>query len=45
VYGLDEPTALAPLKAADRVNYRLGLPHPGEATGSLLSAVRDAQSG
>jgi uncharacterized protein with NAD-binding domain and iron-sulfur cluster len=43
VYGLDEPTALAPLKAADRLNYRLGLPHPGEATGSLLSAVRDAR--
>jgi len=30
-WGLDEPAAFDPLKRQDRLRYRLGLPHPGEA--------------
>jgi len=40
VWPLEEPTAFAPLKAQDRIGYRLGLPHPAEATGSVWRRVR-----
>ncbi|ADJ15947.1 amine oxidase [Halalkalicoccus jeotgali B3] len=30
IYPLEEPAIFGPLKAHDRLRYRLGLPHPGE---------------
>lgn len=40
-----EPSVFDPLKAQDRINYRLGLPHPGEAADPLWSAYRKVRDG
>jgi uncharacterized protein with NAD-binding domain and iron-sulfur cluster len=42
VWGLDEPAVFGPAKRHDAVNYRLGLPHPGEVERSVRGTVRRA---
>ncbi len=41
VWELSEPSVFDPLKAQDRVRYRLGLPHPGRARTQVGGALRD----
>ncbi|PSP76486.1 phytoene dehydrogenase [Halobacteriales archaeon QS_1_68_20] len=41
VWELSEPSIFEPLKAQDRVRYRLGLPHPGRARTQVRGALRD----
>jgi len=41
VWELPEPSVFEPLKAQDRLNYRLGLPHPGRARTQVSGALRD----
>lgn len=38
---LAEPAVLAPLKAHDELNYRLGLPHPGRVRRGVGARVRE----
>lgn len=40
IHQLDEPAVFEPLKAQDRVRYRLGLPHPGEVSKTARRAIR-----
>jgi uncharacterized protein with NAD-binding domain and iron-sulfur cluster len=40
VHDLREPAPFAPLKRQDELRYRLGLPHPGEATPTAWRAYR-----
>lgn len=42
VWELAEPPVFEPLKAQDRVRYRLGLPHPGDARRRFAGAVKDS---
>ncbi len=37
---LDEPSVFEPLKAQDRLRYRLGLPHPGEVSNGVRRTLR-----
>ncbi len=39
VRDLDEPAVFEPLKAHDRVRYRLGLPHPGEVSRGVRRTI------
>jgi len=39
VWGLEEPAIFEPLRRQDAVNYRLGLPHPGETERSVRRFV------
>lgn len=41
VWSLPDPLVFEPMKAQDRVRYRLGLPHPGEARRTAASAFRE----
>jgi uncharacterized protein with NAD-binding domain and iron-sulfur cluster len=41
VWDLPEPSVFDPPKAQDRVRYRLGLPHPGDARRSLANSMRE----
>lgn len=41
VWEFPEPSIFEPLKAQDRVRYRLGLPHPGRARAKVGGALRD----
>jgi uncharacterized protein with NAD-binding domain and iron-sulfur cluster len=41
VWELPEPAVLEPLKAQDRLRYRLGLPHPGDARRTLAGRLRE----
>jgi uncharacterized protein with NAD-binding domain and iron-sulfur cluster len=40
LWDLEEPAVFEPFKRQDRIRYRLGFPHPGEAAGPLWSAYR-----
>ncbi|MEM4781137.1 MAG: FAD-dependent oxidoreductase [Halalkalicoccus sp.] len=40
IWPLEEPAIFTPLKAQDRVRYRLGLPHPGEVTETVRKTAR-----
>jgi len=40
IWELAEPALFEPFKRQDRIRYRLGLPHPAEATQSLRSFSR-----
>jgi uncharacterized protein with NAD-binding domain and iron-sulfur cluster len=40
VWELPEPAVFEPMKATDRVRYRLGLPHPGGARRTLAGSLR-----
>jgi len=41
VWELPEPGVFDPLKAQDRVRYRLGLPHPGDARRTIAGRLRE----
>lgn len=45
VWELPEPAVFEPAKAQDRVRYRLGLPHPGDARRKFASTLRDGVVG
>ncbi|MXV62883.1 FAD-dependent oxidoreductase [Natronorubrum sp. JWXQ-INN-674] len=40
VWELEEPALFEPFKRQDRLRYRLGLPHPAEATQSIRTVAR-----
>jgi uncharacterized protein with NAD-binding domain and iron-sulfur cluster len=41
VWELQEPAIFEPAKAQDRVRYRMGLPHPGDARRTLATTLRE----
>jgi uncharacterized protein with NAD-binding domain and iron-sulfur cluster len=45
VWELPEPAVFEPIKASDRVRYRLGLPHPGDARRALADSMREGLEG
>lgn len=40
IWSLAEPAVFEPLKAQDRVRYRLGLPHPGDVTHGARRTIK-----
>lgn len=40
IWALSEPAIFEPLKAQDRIRYRLGLPHPGEVTHGARKTIK-----
>jgi uncharacterized protein with NAD-binding domain and iron-sulfur cluster len=45
VWNLEEPSVFDPAKRADAVRYRLGVPHPGDASPQLWRAYRSVSDG